>query len=153
MALPIPLEGILQRRILFESSFDDIKEGMLLRDRRSLSNLAAAVMASVAMFVYAFALPGTHAPNLHAAASAVSDATRSHDHGDHSHDDLDMADGDFGASDHHHADHTHEKAGLNQTLAERVQSARDTDYILVATNLLGEPPPGIDRPPRSVNLL
>lgn len=125
---------------------------MLLRDGRSLTNLAAAIMACVAMFVYAFALPGTHAPSLHAAASAVVDSVHSHDHGNHSHDDRDMLADDTGVSDHHHADHTHEKAGLSEAAAYRLRNVRGADYMLSATNVLGEPPQGIDRPPRTVIL-
>ncbi|MGE6744080.1 hypothetical protein ACQKGC_27865 [Allorhizobium pseudoryzae] len=142
----------MQLRILFESSFEGIRDSMLLRNGRSLTNLAAAVMACVAMFIYAFALPGTHAPSLHAAASAVADSVHSHDHGDHSHDDLDMVADDTGVSDHHHADHTHEKAGLSDAISHGLRNARGADYAAIAKSLLGKPPQGIDRPPRTVNL-
>lgn len=142
----------MQRRILFESSFEGIRESTLLRDGRSLTNLATAVMACVAMFIYAFALPDTHAPSLHAAASVVADSVHSHDHGDHSHDDRDIVADDTGVSDHHHADHTHEKAGLSEAIAYRLRNVRETNYTLFVASLLGEPPEGIDRPPRTVNL-
>lgn len=126
---------------------------MLLRDRHSLVNMVAAVMACVAVLVYAFSSPGTHAPNLHGAASAIVVSDHSHDHGDHSHDDLDMAFDDAGASDHHHADHTHEKAGLTQAAGNVMRNYLHADFVTLASSLVGGPPYGIDRPPRTVTSL
>lgn len=123
---------------------------MLLRDRRSLVNVAAAVMACVAMLVYAFASPGTHAPNLHAAASVAVDSGHSHAHGDHSHADLDLASDEGGVSDHHHADHTHEKAGLVEAAGYGLRNSLHAGFATLAQSVVGGPPYGIDRPPRTV---
>lgn len=126
---------------------------MLLRDRHPLVNMLAAIMACVAVLVYAFSSPGTHAPNLHGPVTSLAIDGHSHDHGDHLHDDLDVAFDDTGASDHHHADHTHEKAGLAQAAGHVVRNSLHADFVTMASSLVGGPPYGIDRPPRTVTSL
>ncbi len=115
--------------------------------------MMAALLACIAVLVYAFSSPGNHAPNLHGAASVAVVGDHSHDQGDYSRDDLDATSDDIGESDHHHADHTHEKAGLAQGAGPVLRNSRSADYLTRASSLLTGPPYGIDRPPRIVTLL
>lgn len=124
----------------------------MLRSRQRLLTFLAAFAASVAILLYAFAAPGTHAAKLHAAQTevVVGDG-HGHSHGDHSHDDTEVAE-EPGAPDHHHADHSHEKAELVRTDAKGARPSVDHDYRIVLADLSEGPPYGIDRPPRPVTL-
>lgn len=123
---------------------------MLLRPSRSLTSIVAAIMACLAMFVYASAPQGNHAPNLHSVSTSYSVDDHSHDHGDHSHDDWDIVADDGPDNDHHHGDHTHEKADLGAVPAAGRWPVRELKQLLPQITLSGRPPYGIERPPRSV---
>ena len=111
-----------------------------------------AVLAGIAMLVFASMPAGTHSLSQHAPAVVVANDAHSHDHGDHSHDDdLEFALNAADAPDHHHADHTHEKAGLVAVAGDMLRNVLAADYALVDGYLDGGLPFGIDRPPRSVN--
>jgi hypothetical protein len=149
--IPIPPDGIIQCGFLSPTAIAFIRSCMLLRKRQRFGTGLTAVLASIAMLVFAFVPAGTHALSLHSPAFAVTADRHSHDHGNHSHDDdpelaIDSSD----ASDHHHADHTHEKAGLVAVAGDVLRNALQTDYPLVEYKFDGGPPHGIDRPPRSV---
>lgn len=122
---------------------------MLLRPSRRFTSLVAAVMACVAMLVYASTPPAAHAPGLHAAEYAMADEFHDHDHG-HSHDwDIEKSVGDPD-TDHHHADHSHEKASLFPVLGIwRIGDPSDT-RLAIHGPLVGGPPFVIQRPPRSM---
>ena len=102
------------------------------------------------MFVYGSAPQGNHAPNLHNLASSYSAEDHGHDHGDHSHDDWDITADDNPGNDHHHGDHTHEKADLIAVSAAGRWPERELKQLAAESTLLGRPPSGIDRPPRSM---
>lgn len=126
---------------------------MAFRPGHNLLTLFAAFAASVAMLLYAFAAPGTHAPRLHSAqVEVVVAADHPHSHGDHSHDDMDVAQDDGASQDHHHADHSHEKAELVRAEPNGSRASVGLDYSILATDLVSGPPYGIDRPPRPVTL-
>lgn len=129
-----------------------ISLSMLLRKGRRFGTGFTAVLACIAMLVFAFVPAGTHALSLHSPAFAVTNDGHSHDHGDHSHDDdLEFAIDGSNAPDHHHADHTHEKAGLVTVAGDVLRNIFQTSYALIEDKFDGGPPYGIDRPPRSVN--
>ncbi|MBP1871919.1 hypothetical protein J2Z19_001631 [Ensifer adhaerens] len=127
---------------------------MALRPAQNLLTIFAAFAASVAMLLYAFAAPGTHAPKLHTAqVEIVVAAAHPHSHGDHSHDDMEMDQDDGASQDHHHADHSHEKAELVRAGQNGPRASVGLDYSILATDLASGPPYGIDRPPRPVTLI
>lgn len=96
---------------------------MLLRKGRRFGTGFTAVLACIAMLVFALVPAGTHALSLHSPAFAVTDDGHSHNHGDHSHDDaLEFAVDSSDTPDHHHADHTHEKAGLVTVAGESIKA-------------------------------
>lgn len=131
-----------------------ISLSMLLRKGRRFGTGLTAVLACIAMLVFAFVPAGTHALSLHSPAFAVTDDGHSHDHGDHSHDeDLDFAIDSSDAPDHHHADHTHEKAGLITVAGDVLRNAVQTNYALIEDKFYGGPPYGIDLPPRAVAIV
>ena len=121
--------------------------------RTRFGSRLVVALACVAMFLFGVMPSGTHAPKLHSSAHASLNIV---DHGDHTHDhdwDLDPSESETDRANHHHADHTHEKADLvvaagkvvSEEFALRfahVQSARVTGRLY-----------GIDRPPRSVNVV
>lgn len=125
---------------------------MMLRKGRRFGTVFTAVLACIAMLVFALMPAGTHALSLHSPAFAVTNDWHSHDHGDHSHDDdLEFAIDSSDAPDHHHADHTHEKPGLVAVAGEVLRNTFQTNYAFIEGNFDGGPRYGIDRPPRSVN--
>lgn len=126
---------------------------MLLRQKRRFADICAAVLAVLGVIAFTFAAPGAHEPKLHGAAYDVAASAHPHSHGDHTHDDdVEIADNGGAINDHHHADHTHEKAGLVQVAGTKVRAAVSTRFVAFATRLAGNPPDGIDRPPRHRSL-
>ena len=123
---------------------------MLRRPQCRFGRTIAVVMACIAILIYASASPVTHAPDLHASASALVSQAHGHDHGDHSHDDWDAAELDTVENDHHHADHTHDTASLVGASDASVCPERRLDHPILSFPLSGGPPFGIDRPPRSM---
>lgn len=125
---------------------------MLLRQRQTLRTTLIAIAAMMAILVYAFASPATHAPSQHAFGNEIALSNISVDHGDHSHDELDVASTDQGV-DHHHPDHSHEKLGLAASARTAERTIGKADFVSVARSLVSGPPYGIHRPPRFVNTL
>jgi hypothetical protein len=124
---------------------------MMLRPGQRLLTVLAAFAAGVAMLLFAFSMPATHAPKLHATDIAVVAAdSHSHTHDGHSHDDVEVAQDTDAAQDHHHADHSHEKAELVRSSQGGARMSHDLDYHIVTVNRTDGPPYGIDRPPRLV---
>lgn len=122
---------------------------MLLRPRFRFTSLVAAVMACVAILVYATAPPVAHAPGLHAAEYAVTNEFHDHDHG-HSHGwDVEESVGDPDV-DHHHTDHSHEKAGLSPVIGISRAGDPANTGVPFFVRLVGGPPFMIERPPRSM---
>ncbi|OCP35851.1 hypothetical protein BC360_27080 [Ensifer sp. LC163] len=125
---------------------------MMLRPGQRLLTVLAAFAASIAMLLYAFSAPGSHAPRLHSASVEVMVSSDHQDHGDHSHDEGDVDDATGDVADHHHADHTHDKAELVAFDHAGTRALPGATYIVLSPDLTGRPPYGIDRPPRPVTL-
>lgn len=126
-------------------------QGAMLRRLQSLfTRTVTAVMACLAILVYASAFSAKHAPDLHASSLSVGLQTHGHDQGDHARDDWDVADPNTINADHHHADHTHDTAGLVGLSDVSASPVRQPKHLTLSFPLLGGPPFEIERPPRSM---
>ena len=130
---------------------EHVYQGRMSQGRRQgLLHHIAALFACVGILMFAFAAPASsHAPDLHKAGLSNPDHVGEHGH---SHDDDDELPTSHAgkATDHHHADHSHEKLGQVVQPGCLTHLISEVSYSPRSQHLVGEPPFGIDRPPRAV---